>query len=365
MHDYGRWLLHPCHLCGPGSGCAPDESALVAHSLHAATRGAYWLAIRVTAGHWPFCLFQPDEIERGEAAYGVVTEGCQYGGLSGECTGPLLDVREGASPPSPPRGQAWPQQLFSCCQKVEVLSSCLGQWLADWIDVNSFCRSFFLLQLLALVRLWVKAVSVSNKAPRRRRVVRSFACSLQGAPFALVLCFATVGVHGVPAPQGRWRLASSSAPHARTVIDVDDEVLCGETEPSSGCVPAGTSAGSGLSAGEDWLPQVPTCFVAQVFQLQRAPWFTAVPQDCAGNSVCFCRAVESAYNASAKGIELVEVRPQPSGRCASFLAVPHRALQSDRVPVCLQLTKGCDDVRVWMDLLPEMLSPTAVADALG
>ena len=93
---------------------------------------------------------------------------------------------------------------------------------AFWVDFNSFCRSLQL-QLLALFRLWVRAVPISRRTPRRRRLVHGIAGCLRGAPLALLLCFAATGVHGMPASASSRPFGDGTSLRTGLVIDVEDD----------------------------------------------------------------------------------------------------------------------------------------------
>ena len=287
-----------------------------------------------------------------------------------------------------------------------LLSLCL------WFEI--FARSFFLLQLMTLVRLLVFAAPQRAERPLGNTVLRCSRIALRGAPLAFALLAVIPQVAAAPggggttsgassasipvAANGVWPTgtlarsagspasfdvscavsASGAAPSSAQVHSLLEAVVVLDASPdvayAASChaemgdapveaVPEGSHSAwsrAGRESNEESMH-----LTVLTLRLQRAPLTCTLPCQPCIRVLDFVEAVEDAMDLSTAGLYAVAVEPQPHVEHPVFLAArlpPDTAID---VPVCLQVYHGLPTVRIWLDYLPSPLCLQHVVDCLG
>ena len=232
-------------------------------------------------------------------------------------------------------------------------------WGAEAID--SFCRSFGVIQLLALLHLMLVAVPLKRERPRANRLVCRCRSLTRGAPltFAVALClpFAEAAPHRAFA-----RGLAPSLP-ASTVFELDEA----DGELSRAYAMAGLHRTEFLPPEQGYDPGSPVFSRVRaqgwevpvvIFVLQGRDLHTSVHTACMRDADDVVEAAEDNCDARQQGLRFFAVQPQPCLAFPALLAAPVQHASLHRVPICLQLHSPPDQVevpRIWVEFVDEHL----------
>ena len=276
--------------------------------------------------------------------------------------------------------------VLVCLQLAYPWAASLLQWLLEAVD--GFCRTFFLLQLLALSRMFWMAIPLRRRKPMSNSVVRGHRTLLQGAPLIIAVAVCLPFVEA--APKGVFSRCLTSGASGAAVVDLDDD-QAGFARPSSLLhvdapgdglheVPmAPITPSRGESASLDRGVSSPTFSRVReqgwdvpvaVLHSQRLSRFTSVHSACMADAADLVEAVEYACDAMQHGRRFYEICPQPSLDFPVLLATSLRHESLGRVPVCMQL-HDCSgngeetEPRVWMEYCETPLRSSDVEEMLS
>ena len=213
-------------------------------------------------------------------------------------------------------------------------------WASDpWTRLPVFCRSFFLLQLLALLRLLWFAVPLRTGHKTVNGVVRRHRALLRGAPLALVFlaCLPLVSA----APKRAFAQALATTDLSDITHDLDSPPAFGDSGRPPGLpgvlastdMPPARNPNSPVFSrvrSQGW--DVPVA----VLGFQRLPMFTSVHSACVIDADDLADLAEEACDAHLGSLKFCPVHPQPHINYLVLLSFPLECDLLGRIPVCVQ-----------------------------
>ena len=227
-----------------------------------------------------------------------------------------------------------------------------------------FCRSLCLLQFLAFLRVLLCAIPLSRAAHRTNRRITVARFSLRGAPLALALAFCCVVVHAAPTAGGADAQAPSLVPLDATVA----AAVARQSDPPADVSHAGPAvctqravddpslSGTGLGVRH---------VAVQVLRIQSLPTFLSLRWSEVRQATVLVALAEEAIDAKGRGVQLVEVFPQPCSDTAVLLSVPTPCLQAGRCPVCIQCHVRDEMPHFWQEIVDNTVGLEEVRDLVG
>ena len=248
-------------------------------------------------------------------------------------------------------------------------------WGADllptWFEM--FGRSFLLFQLLAFLRLWIRAVPLQKGSSAGNRCVRSARVCLRGAPLCIALAFCAMPASAVP-------LASTS--HSRAALPQPSHDTAPDAFPTHASEPGHAHSALNLGPRPLGLPiveadaalafaanearrQVSWHIPVQVLLLQRSSRFMPVASDGYTDYDDFVEIVEDELDAFPNGLRYRPVLPQPRVDHAVLLAEYPYLLSLQLISVCIELVRPGLPSRYWADTLESPVSFDDLVTHLG
>ena len=284
---------------------APASRALVASYLLHAFVGA-------SDNFWPTrgssTLTGPDVAATGSG----LACSCHTG-----CAPHCLGLRESAA--------LWPRErtrLYGTWSTIEDrASSTLHPWLL-WLAelASASSRSFFLLQLLALLRLLWFAVPLRAGNAGFNRLIRGHRTLLRGAPVLVLLCVLIPSVQAAPKTSFALRLAPPSQQPVDLLSDSDSP---GPSRTGPSVCPAFGADCTVRSPGSPIFSRVRERgweVPVSVLGFQRLPRYTTVHSACVIDASDLVETAEEACDADFHAQKFCEVVPQPC--CFLFRCSP-------------------------------------------
>ena len=248
------------------------------------------------------------------------------------------------------------------CPTIVTSAEAFLMWVVGHLEV--FCRSLCLLQLLAFLRVLLCAIPLSRAAHRTNRRIMVARLSLRGAPLALVLAFCCVVVHAAPTPGGADAHAPSLMPLDATVAAAvarqsgppDDVSHEGPAVCTQSAVDDPSLSGTGLRVR----------YVAvQVLRMQSLPTFLSLRWSEVRQAAVLVDLAEEATDAKGRGVQLVEVFPQPCSDTAVLLSVPTPCLKAGRCPVCIQCHVRDEMPHFWQEIVDNTVGLAEIRELAG
>ena len=208
------------------------------------------------------------------------------------------------------------------------------------------------------------AVPLSRAAHRTNRRITVARLSLRGAPLALVLAFCCVVVHAAPTAGGADAQAPSLVPLDATVA----AAVARQSDPPADVSHAGPAvctqsavddpslSGTGLGVRQ---------VAVQVLRIQSLPTFLSLRWSEVRQATVLVALAEEAIDAKGRGVQLVEVFPQPCSDTAVLLSVPAPCLQAGRCPVCIQCHVRDEMPHFWQEIVDNTVGLEEIRDLVG
>ena len=230
-----------------------------------------------------------------------------------------------------------------------IFGACLDS-LVLWLD--GFCRSFFLLYLMAGMRLLLRALALRRSSPQVNGRIRFSPVAPAGLatrdevlPVGNDRAGRTAACFSAPRRPDFFeqRLSASGA-----AFDLDGHTSVSPSSPK-------------FSRQRVLGWEVPVL----ILRFQMASAYVVLHTADVVNADDLAEQVEDRWDAFDLGLCCIPVHPQPSMDMPVLLTAPMRFALLDRIPVCIQVQDGDGDCLCWQEFLDPAMTIADIKDALG
>ena len=237
----------------------------------------------------------------------------------------------------------------------------------------SFCRSFFLLQLLACLRMLLFAMPLCRQAPTVNGRIRRVRSLVRGAPFCVLVALAFSGAFAMQS--GRPVLMSGDSPaqstHIRSPAAHQDST---HLPARGGSYRRGSPRAAAAVPSQARDPSSPL-FSRQrelgwevpvmILRFQRSCSFVTLHTAAVADADDLSEQVEDGWEALQLGHVCIPAYPQPSLDVLVLVTAPTRFHLLHRVPVCVQMHDSHEVTTCWQEYFDETICLADVQFAMG
>ena len=251
------------------------------------------------------------------------------------------------------------------------------RWLLPFLD--SFCRSFCLLQLFAVIHLMLRAVPLRKGCTTSNRYLCRSRSLFRGAPLCLAIALALPFAAGGPLD----RPAAAASQPLRPAVSEAASSSHDAARVLGGQPGARRIFGSLFTASlrepvdlEVWQasPRSPPFSrlredgwetPVQILRYQRAPSYVVLHTAAVRDAEDLAEQAEAHWDLADHGFCCIPVHPQPSLDILVLLAAPCRFPKLQRIPVCVQVLDAHGVVACWSEFFDPTITLAEVKFVFG